>query len=154
MQQIREDFPVGRYPLKIEYTQFSLKEYRKLLESRESSTRVFRKQRSEAFARELQLWHETGQFHFEAGEGDYVNFENDWSEDSVVVESSVAGSVWQTCVKAGATVDRGQTLVVIESMKMEIELDSPCSGVVKQLLSETGKRVNAGQPLVVIEEHS
>jgi urea carboxylase len=40
---------------------------------------------------------------------------------------------------------------VLESMKMEISLESPCAGVVRELRAQPGSTVRAGQCLVVIE---
>lgn len=75
----------------------------------------------------------------------------DWPEDATVVDSPVSGSVWQTEVQVGDTVTAGQTLMILESMKMEIPIHAPCAGVVSQLLLSAGNRVGAGQALVVIE---
>ena len=152
MTKIRRDFPVGKYKLRIENTQFNLKDYHEMLNQRKSRSELFREKRSTAFLQELQMWHDSGRFHFEEKESEYVDVSNDWRDDAIVLDSSVAGSVWQVNVVPGEQIETGQTLAIIESMKMEIALDAPCSGVVTHLLTEKGNRVSAGQPLVVIEE--
>jgi pyruvate carboxylase subunit B len=54
-------------------------------------------------------------------------------------------------VGAGAPVEAGQALVVVEAMKMENELRSPRAGTVKQVEVQAGASVDAGRLLVVVE---
>ena len=60
MQQIRREFPQGRYPLRIEDTTFHLGEYQALLDAQEDEINAFRQRREAAFAAELAHWHTTG----------------------------------------------------------------------------------------------
>ena len=53
-------------------------------------------------------------------------------------------------VEVGDTVQVGDTLCIIEAMKLMNEIESDQSGVVKQVLAENGQPVEFGQPLVVI----
>ncbi|MBX2884785.1 MAG: urea carboxylase [Granulosicoccus sp.] len=152
MEQIRLDFPVGRYKLKIEHTSFNLEEYQGLLKQKESAIHDFRETRQQAYSEELARWHQNGQFHYEEDEADYAETISAWPEESLIVDSAVAGSVWEVKVQPGSVVEAGDTLMVIESMKMEIAVVAPVRSTVHQLLSESGQRVNAGQPLVVILE--
>ena len=69
----------------------------------------------------------------------------------MVVDSPVSGSVWQTGVLAGQSIKAGDTLMILESMKMEIPIQAPCGGRVSQLLLAAGARVSAGQALVIME---
>ena len=54
-------------------------------------------------------------------------------------------------VAVGDTVSRGQTLVVLEAMKMENNIDADRAGVVKQVLVQQGATVMEGDNLIVIE---
>jgi acetyl-CoA carboxylase biotin carboxyl carrier protein len=54
-------------------------------------------------------------------------------------------------VEVGQTVTKGQTLCIIEAMKLLNEIESDASGVVKAILIENGQPVEYGQPLFVIE---
>ena len=74
-----------------------------------------------------------------------------WPPGSVVVDSPVSGSVWQAASVVGQSVCVGDTLMILESMKMEIPIVAPCDGIVSRLLLAEGVRVRAGQPLVVVE---
>jgi acetyl-CoA carboxylase biotin carboxyl carrier protein len=53
-------------------------------------------------------------------------------------------------VKIGDTVKEGQTLCIIEAMKLMNEIESDKDGVVKEVLAENGQAVEYGQPLFVI----
>ncbi|MBR9885423.1 MAG: urea carboxylase [Oceanospirillales bacterium] len=152
LQAIRRDFPQGRYALKIEESSFSLSDYERFIEQNAVEIDSFKAKRNAAFEEELARWHANGQFNFETEELETSDQEESWPEESLVVDSPVSGSVWQTEVKVGDTVDAGQTLMILESMKMEVPIHAPSAGVVSHMLLNAGNRVNAGQALVVIEE--
>ncbi|KEA64241.1 Urea carboxylase [Marinobacterium lacunae] len=151
LQRIRRNFPQGRYPLKIEESSFSLSDYEQFIEQNAADIEAFKEKRNAAFEEELACWHANGQFNFETEEVEVTDQQESWPEDSQVVDSPVSGSVWQTEVKVGDTVEAGQTLMILESMKMEVPIHASCAGVVSHMLLSAGKRVNAGQALVVIE---
>jgi biotin carboxyl carrier protein len=67
------------------------------------------------------------------------------------VESEVAGSVWQVEVAEGDTVAVGDVLLILESMKMEIPLESPESGRVTEVRVAPEDSVDEGEVLVVLE---
>ena len=54
-------------------------------------------------------------------------------------------------VEVGQTVSKGQTLCIIEAMKLLNEIESDASGVVKAIMVENGQPVEYGQPLFIIE---
>jgi len=62
--------------------------------------------------------------------------------------SPLAGRVVEVLVKKGSNVKKGDTLVVLESMKMLIEVKSDRDGKVEEILVKQGDVVNKGQPLV------
>lgn len=53
------------------------------------------------------------------------------------VLSEVTGTVWKVVVNDGDTVQEGQTLLIVESMKMEIPVEAPASGQVTVLVQES-----------------
>lgn len=66
------------------------------------------------------------------------------------LQSDVTGTVWKVEVREGDTVSPDQTLVVLESMKMEIPVSAPHAGTVLQVLVAEGESVSEGQDVVVI----
>ena len=153
LQQIRRDFPHGRYPLRIEETRFSLADYETLLADNASGIEAFNARRRQAFDQELARWHANGQFNFSHVEADADDDAvADWPEDSLVIDSPVSGSVWQRRVEPGVAVNAGDTLLVLESMKMEIAVTAVSGGRITHILKNQGAQVRAGDPLVVMEE--
>jgi len=69
---------------------------------------------------------------------------------STEIKSEVSGTVWKVEVAAGAKVAAGDTLVILESMKMEIPVDAPAAGTVLELLVDEKDVVKEGQVLAVL----
>ena len=67
------------------------------------------------------------------------------------VEAHITGTVWKIEVKVGDNVDEGDTVVVLESMKMEMPVEAEDAGKVAEILCEEGQAVNEGDPLLVLE---
>jgi len=67
------------------------------------------------------------------------------------VLSEVSGSVWKLEVAVGQSVQAGDTLLIVESMKMEIPVESPANGTVTELLVAEGDSVADGQWLVRLD---
>lgn len=68
-----------------------------------------------------------------------------------IVKAHITGTIWQIEKGVGDQVEQGEPIVIIESMKMEMELESPVSGVVKQIMVTNEEMVQEGQPIAVIE---
>lgn len=67
------------------------------------------------------------------------------------VTAIMPGQVREVLVAVGDAVTRGQALLLLEAMKMEIRVTAPADGVVKALLVAQGDVVERGQPLVELE---
>lgn len=152
LMDIRKNFPQGRYPLKIEESEFSLSNYQQFLTDNDGEIADFRTVREAAFKEELANWHANGQFNYEVEEQASSVTEVSWPEDSVVIDSPVSGSIWQSEKTVGESVKEGDSLMILESMKMEIPVYATRNGTISHVLLESGQRVNAGQALVVIKE--
>jgi urea carboxylase len=153
LKQIRKDFPKGQYPIKIEHTEFSLKEYNQYLANNKHEIDVFARKRQAAFDEELQRWIESGQINFETEQhvADDPALEEALAEHQVAIESHVAGNIWKILVQPGDKVKKGDPILILESMKMEIEVTAVEPGVIKKILKSEGHQVVAGQRLVIQE---
>lgn len=67
------------------------------------------------------------------------------------VLAQITGTVWKIEVKLGQRVNAGDTLVIIESMKMEMPLEAPVEGTVKELNCRESQSVSEGDVLLVLE---
>jgi acetyl-CoA carboxylase biotin carboxyl carrier protein len=70
---------------------------------------------------------------------------------SIDVEAHITGTVWKIEVGVGDEVDEGDTVVILESMKMEMPVEAEDSGTVKQINCEEGQSVQEGDVLIVLE---
>ena len=69
----------------------------------------------------------------------------------IEVKSEITGTVWQVKSKPGDKVEAGDTLVVVESMKMEIPVITEDAGEVKEILVKEKDPVSEGQVVAVLE---
>lgn len=67
------------------------------------------------------------------------------------VRAEMVANVWKVVVKEGDTVSDGDTLVILESMKMEIPVIAEDDGVVTQLKVAEGDVIQEGDLIAVIE---
>ena len=67
------------------------------------------------------------------------------------VVTDVAGNVWKVAVRVGDEVTEDATLIIIESMKMEIPVVTPVAGRVTELLVEEGEAVGEGEVVARVE---
>lgn len=67
------------------------------------------------------------------------------------IVTQMPGKVVRVIAETGAEVKAGDSILVVEAMKMQNEMKAPKDGVVKEILVETGATVNAGDVLAVIE---
>ncbi len=67
------------------------------------------------------------------------------------VSAPMAGTVWKVLVSPGDALDFGQTIMIFESMKMEIPIESDGSGTVKAIRVSEGQTVDQGDPLIDFE---
>jgi acetyl-CoA/propionyl-CoA carboxylase biotin carboxyl carrier protein len=61
------------------------------------------------------------------------------------------GTIVKVLVEVGSTVEAGQSVVVLEAMKMENQIEADKSGTVKAVNVKPGDTVGAGDVVVVIE---
>ena len=62
------------------------------------------------------------------------------------VEANITGTVWKIEVAVGDTIAEGDTVVILESMKMEMPIEAEDDGTVAEILVEEGQSVQEGDP--------
>jgi acetyl-CoA carboxylase biotin carboxyl carrier protein len=67
------------------------------------------------------------------------------------IPAHITGTVWKIEVSVGDEVALDDTVVILESMKMEMPVEAEDSGVVKEIRCEEGQSVSEGEVLVVLE---
>ena len=67
------------------------------------------------------------------------------------VESEVTGNVWKVLKSVGDSVAEGEVIMILESMKMEIPVESPAAGTLSQVLVEPEEQVEEDQVVAVID---
>jgi acetyl-CoA carboxylase biotin carboxyl carrier protein len=67
------------------------------------------------------------------------------------VEAHITGTVWKVECKVGDAVVEGDTLVILESMKMEMPVEAEDDGTVSEIKCSEGQSVSEGDTLVVLE---
>jgi acetyl-CoA carboxylase biotin carboxyl carrier protein len=67
------------------------------------------------------------------------------------VEAHITGTVWKIEVSVGDEVDEGDTVAILESMKMEMPVEAEDAGTVSAIKVDEGQSVQEGDVLVVLE---
>ena len=147
---IREKHPQGHYPVKIEQTEFSLSDYQAFLDEHADEIKASKTRQQKAFEEERQRWEESGQADFVATEIEQSSVKTELAEGQEAIESHVAGNIWQVLVEPGQTVKENEVVMILEAMKMELEVTASVSGVVDSICHDAGAQVHAGEPLLVV----
>ena len=84
-----------------------------------------------------------GEFFFRADERDEVSASSKAGAHAQEVTAPVPGKVVKILVKAGDVIQERQTILILESMKMEFEVQAARSGVLSEILVEAGQQVQA-----------
>ncbi|MBV8300990.1 MAG: biotin/lipoyl-binding carrier protein [Candidatus Dormibacteraeota bacterium] len=67
------------------------------------------------------------------------------------VKAELVGNLWKIVTEVGQQVEEDDTLMILESMKMEIPITSPVSGTVKEITVKEGDVVQEGQTVAIVE---
>jgi acetyl-CoA carboxylase biotin carboxyl carrier protein len=67
------------------------------------------------------------------------------------VEAHITGTVWKIECEVGQPIAEGDTLVILESMKMEMPVEAEDEGTVSEIACEEGQAVSEGDTLVVLD---
>jgi urea carboxylase len=150
LTDMRAEFRAGRLHAEITEEVFDFAEYRQFLDANADDIAAFRERQSEAFAKEVEHWQAQAEAEPEEKAGPAAA-PADEAIDGEAITADVSGNVWKLQVEEGARVEAGDTLVIVEAMKMEFAVEAPCAGTVKSLRCDQGTLVSAGDVLLVIE---
>ena len=153
LRRFREDFIQGKARLKIEPETFRLRDYNAFLLAQRAGIDAFKARQQAAFDGERRRWEASGQLNFSAEAEAAAAPEKPevLPPGCTAIPAQIPGNVWKIHATAGAIVGKGDPLLIIESMKMEITIGAPRAGRIREVRCAEGRPVVAGETLVVIE---
>ena len=151
LAEARAAFPHGAYPIRIEETEFRYADHLAMLAANEPTIRSAKIRQQTAFDSERQHWKDSGIDDFvelvdmaDANAGDLP-------PGCTAVTTHVPGSVWKLAVENGAFVEIGETIAILESMKMEISIPALARGRLREYRTKPGRQLRAGDILAILE---
>jgi urea carboxylase len=151
--EMRQALMHDRLELDIETTTLRLGDHHRFLAAHEAEIATFRERQQAAFRAERTAWEESG----ELDAAERVPEPPPASRDAVlpafahVVEAPLAAAVWQVTVAEGDEVAAGDTVVVLEAMKMETPVVTTRAGRVAKVLVAPGDLVDPGRALIALD---
>jgi len=139
--------------IRIEPTSFVVSEYLDFLKLNREDIAQFQSKQRIAFERERDSWAADDAATMGSRSEEVPTNPDDVAipETCVGVRSQIAGNVWDVAVREGDEVKEGQTVVVIEAMKLEINVPSPIAGRVVSVQVKPGSKCSPGDLLLVID---
>jgi len=127
-------------------------DYRAFLDANAASIEAFRVRQRAAFVAERERWASLPPPPEVADAP--LTTEDPMPPGALPVRAAVAGSVWQIAVREGQSVNKGDTLIVMEAMKMEIAVQAEAAGTVVAIHPKAGSGANAGDTLITLRPHA
>lgn len=152
---LRKDFISGHFKLRTEQSTLNLRQYNADLQQHAASIAAFKTRQQEAFEAERRRWEAQDQAQYtdeDALEEADAQSELDLPSGAHAVSSPVTGTIWKLLVDEGGSITAGETIIMVESMKMEFPIDSPVTGTIQRLFCHQGNYVSAGQVLFIVQE--
>ncbi|MEZ7501747.1 urea carboxylase [Psychrobacter sp. Arc29] len=149
---MRTAFKAGELAIEVEDSVLNLAEYYDMLHENKDSIQTFKDQQQANFDAERQRWKQQGLDQYIGEDIDTVEVLSDITvpEGGIVVNAHMMGSVWKISCAVGDVIEEGQTLAIIEAMKIEIPIVSPVAMQVVSIEIEIGMTVKPEQPLFVL----
>jgi urea carboxylase len=150
LDEARTAFPHGAYPLQIEETVFDWAAEAAALAQDGQDIAAAKARQQAAFEAERRRWKDLGLDSFAPLDQPEPD-RSELPDGCTGVESPVPGSLWKFLAEPGARIGAGDTVAIIESMKMEIAVVAPVTGRLRSLNTSPGRVVRAGEVLAVME---
>ncbi|MGE4124639.1 MAG: urea carboxylase [Pusillimonas sp.] len=148
LAQFRDDFREGRAVVRIEEEVFDYAVYQQFLQDNADSIAQFRNRQAQAFEQEVARWQVDDVVDQPAPVADVPKIA--LARGQQLVEADLSGNIWKVLVEPGQAVAQGDTLLIVEAMKMEVHITAPQAGRVERIVCVSGRPVNAGDPLLVL----
>ena len=152
LTEARAAFPHGAYPVRIEDGTFSYAEHQAALARHREAIAAARRRQQAAFAAERERWKTEGLDVFHADEAPLTADPGGVPAGSLGVAAHVPGNVWKLLVDKGQRVEAGETVAILESMKMEIAVPAPVAGTITELRTAEGRTLRGGDLVAILEE--
>ncbi len=149
LTQLRDDFREGRAAIRIEETLFDFAAHQRFLAENAEPIADFRQRQAAAFEREVALWAQEDQS--APPVADAVPEASESEEHGVAVRADMNGNIWKILAAPGDSVKAGETLIVVEAMKMELAIVAPQDGTVARIACQAGRPVSPGDALLWLE---
>ncbi|MBE0435148.1 MAG: carboxyltransferase domain-containing protein, partial [Methylomicrobium sp.] len=150
LMRMREDFPRGRFKLKLDYEDFSLRDYNRFLINNATAIEAAKLRQQNAFEAERDRWQTSEHVPIETMPAETEHAETQFASGELAIIAPVPGSVWRLEVAEGDPVKIGQILAIIESMKMEIPVTAVDAGRVSRVLCSVGGQLHAGAVMMTL----
>ncbi len=150
LTEARAAFPHGAYPVKIEEETFSYAAHRAMLAGNAAEIEAARLRRQSAFEAERERWKAEGLDSFVTDEGPPTEA-GDVPPGCVGVPTGVPGNVWKLLVSEGESIAAGQTVAILESMKMEVPVAAPVAGRIRELRTGPGRTLRGGDLVAILD---
>jgi urea carboxylase len=151
LTEMRQEFPLGRWNPKIENSTLRLSDQRKMMAENADGIAAFKSHQQASFEAERERWAAAGIDITSAEETPEAPAETELPEGCVPVQAAIAGNLWQVRAEPGQAVEAGQTIAIIEAMKMEMAVIAPSAGIVREIYTAAGQPVSPGQCLIALE---
>jgi len=151
LAETRRELAAGRTQIDIRPGRFAYADYRRLLADNAHAITAFQTRQATAFEAERQRWADAGEFDRDHTEpAPHTGHAIDLAPGETLIEAPMAASVWRVNVAAGDQVTAGDTVVVLEAMKLEMPVTAGATGTVTRVLARPGEQAAPGTPLLVI----
>ncbi|AOA58151.1 urea carboxylase [Acinetobacter larvae] len=141
----RADFEQGLRQIEIEETVFDYAAYQQFLLDQQPSIDAFQHKQQQAFQQQAELWQQQEVTIQQVEDENFVT--QDYSHLTALT-ASMTGNIWKILVEQEQCVKKGETIAIIEAMKMELPVYATDDGVVKAILCRAGQTVHCGEPLL------
>lgn len=148
LDTFRANFAHGLEHIKIEESIFDFAEYTTFLADNAQSIDTFKEIQQKAFLEEVAVWKEnentTSNEEMQKPQENYEQYN--------AIVAPMTGNIWKLLVGVGDVVQEGQTIAIIEAMKMELPVVAQQSGIVHAVVTKTGQTVFSGDPMMYLTE--